>query len=88
MGKATVSRATRDEVLVGPKLIGDYYYRIVSQHDRRGRVERYDPKSCSWTAAPRSMTFRDVSNAPAAPQWLLDLLRRSSPFEDPGGAAL
>ena len=88
MKKATVTKATRGEVLVGPKLVGDFYYRIVSQYDRRGRVERYDPASCSWVAAPKSMTFRDVCEAPTAAQWLLDLLRRSPSSEGPDATAL
>jgi hypothetical protein len=72
-------------VMDGPKLIGDFYYRIVSNYGGPYRVERYDPKACAWTAAPKNVRFNDVCNAPTPSDWLQNLLRRTAP-EKPEGA--
>ena len=46
------SRYVPGRVLVGPKVIGRGYYRIVSQPDHSGRIEAYDPGFRSWSPAP------------------------------------
>ena len=66
-------------VMVGPKLIGDYYYRIVSHHGSPYRVERFDRKLGSWSPAPKSVSFNDVCNAPEPSDWLNAILRRTRP---------
>ena len=66
-------------VMVGPKLIGDYYYRIVSHHGSPYRVERFEPSRGSWCPAPKNVRFNDVCNAPEPTQWLQGILRRTRP---------
>jgi hypothetical protein len=87
MKKGSASKIASGGVLVGPKLVGDGYYRIVS-HRGRYRVQRFDSGSCSWSSAPKSVTFNDVCNAPGASQWLWDLLRKAAPLKDPDAPAL
>lgn len=67
------ARFVPGRVLIGPKALGDGYYRIVSQHDRSGRIEAYDPPSRSWAPAPEHIAFNDVWSAPTATQWAMDL---------------
>jgi hypothetical protein len=67
------SRYVPGRVLVGPKVIGDGYYRIVSQPDHSGRIEAYDPGFRSWSPAPEEITFSDLWGAPPATQWAMDL---------------
>lgn len=88
MKKASASKIAGGGVLVGPKLVGDAYYRIVSQRGGPYRVQRFNPASCSWSAAPRNVTFNDVCNAPGASQWLWHFLRQASPLKDPDAPAL
>jgi hypothetical protein len=57
-------------VLVGPKMLGSSYARIVSQRDGSGLIERFDPRSRSWLPAPESVTFSDIWSAPAVPALL------------------
>ncbi len=65
-------------VMDGPKLIGDFYYRIVSYYGGPYRVERYDSGQGAWSSAPKSVRFNDVCNAPTPPDWLQNLLRRAA----------
>jgi hypothetical protein len=67
------SRFVPGRVLIGPKVVGEGYYRIVSQLDRSGRIEAFDPHSRSWSAAPDGVTFSEVWSAPPATQWTMDL---------------
>jgi hypothetical protein len=60
------------KVVIGPRAIGDCYYRIVSLQDRSGRIETFDPHSRSWSAAPESVTFNDVWKAEPVSQLALD----------------
>lgn len=77
------SRFVPGRVLVGPKIVGDGYYRIVSQDDRSGRIEAYDPRCRSWEPAPDHITFHDLWSAPSAPLWSLDLAAApASDFDD------
>jgi hypothetical protein len=74
-------------VMDGPKLIGDFYYRIVSHYGGPYRVERYDPKAGAWSTAPKNVMFNDVCNAQTPSDWLQRLLQRTKPPAEPGGAA-
>jgi hypothetical protein len=60
------------KVVIGPRAIGDSYYRIVSLQDRSGRIETFDPRSRSWAQAPESVTFNDVWKAEPISQFALD----------------
>src|SRR5688500_4090185 len=60
------------KVVIGPRAIGDSFYRIVSLHDRSGRIETYDPQSRSWSAAPETVTFNDVWKASPVSQLEMD----------------
>lgn len=66
------SRFVAGKVLVGPKVIGRDYYRIVALEDRSGRIERYDPRTRQWSEAPDSVTFAEVWRAPLVSQFLMD----------------
>lgn len=57
-------------VLVGPKILGSFYARIVSQRDGSGLIERFDPRSRTWLPAPESVTFGEIWSAPAVPALL------------------
>ncbi|MBI4195883.1 MAG: hypothetical protein HY526_12485 [Betaproteobacteria bacterium] len=67
--------ATREtgpgRVLVGPKVLGKGYARIVAQKDGSGRIERFDLVTRKWLPAPDSVTFADVWSAPPVPFGLL-----------------
>lgn len=67
------SRFVPGRVLIGPKVVGGGYYRIVSQHDHSGRIEAFDPQSRCWSPAPEGVTFDEIWRAPSAPQWCMDL---------------
>ena len=54
-------------VVVGPKKLPGSYARIVSLKDGSGCIERYDPRSRTWTPAHESITFGEVWGAPLAP---------------------
>jgi hypothetical protein len=73
-------------VVVSPKLVGEFYYRIVSHPGGTYRVERYDPKQGYWTPAPKNVRFNDVCNAPQPSDWLQNLLRRAAPMKGPDAA--
>ncbi len=61
------------KVLLGPKMMGEGYYRIVSQRDRSGQIEKYDPPSRNWAAATDNVTFDEVWSAPPVSQLLMDI---------------
>lgn len=71
--RETVRRiaATREtgpgRVLVGPKVLGKGYARIVSVKDGSGRIESFDLATRKWLVAPNSVTFAEVWSAPAVP---------------------
>jgi len=54
-------------VVIGPKKLRSCYARIVSLHDGSGCIERYDPRSGTWSPAHESITFSEVWSAPNAP---------------------
>ena len=60
------------KVVIGPRAIGESFYRIVSLQDRSGRIETYDPQSRSWSAAPETVTFNDVWKASPVSQLEMD----------------
>ena len=60
------------KVVIGPRAIGESFYRIVSLQDRSGRIETYDPQSRSWSAAPETVTFNDVWKAVPISQLEMD----------------
>jgi hypothetical protein len=83
--KITCPQPSAGRVLVGPAKVRAGYCRIVSERGGSGRIERFDPASGSWSAAPDHVTFNEVWNAPiiAPVAWTsivekLALKRRSS----------
>ena len=66
------SKFRAGKVVIGPRVIGNSFYRIVSLQDRSGRIEAFDPHSRSWSAAPESVTFNDVWKAQPVSQLTLD----------------
>jgi len=54
-------------VVMGPKMLRSCYARIVSLKDGSGCIERYDPRSGTWSPAYESITFSEVWSAPPAP---------------------
>jgi hypothetical protein len=60
------------KVVIGPRAIGDSFYRIVSMQDRSGRIESFDPQSRSWSAAPETVTFNDVWKGEPVSQFAMD----------------
>ncbi len=64
-------------VLVGPKMLGKGYARIVAQGDGSGRIESFNPATRKWFAAPDSVSFADVWTAPAVPNDLLQGIMES-----------
>ena len=58
---------TVGRVILGPRLVGKDYVRIVARADGSGRIELYDRKTGSWLDALESCTFSDVWSAPASP---------------------
>jgi hypothetical protein len=58
---------TVGRVVLGPRLVGTDYVRIVARADGSGRLEQYDRKSSSWRDAPESCTFTDLWSAPVVP---------------------
>ena len=58
-------------VLVGPKKLRSCYARIVSLRDGSGCIERYDPRSGTWSPAHESITFSEVWSAPHAPALMM-----------------
>ncbi|MGZ9012579.1 MAG: hypothetical protein ACXW2L_09985 [Burkholderiales bacterium] len=64
----TVARPnkTAGRVVLGPRLLGRDYVRIVARADGSGHIERYDRQSGSWRDASEQCTFSEVWSAPAA----------------------
>lgn len=61
----TVARPdkTRGRVVLGPRLLGKEYVRIVARADGSGHIEMYDKHTHSWRDAPEHCTFSDVWSA-------------------------
>ena len=57
---------TVGRIVLGPRLLGADYVRIVSRADGSGRIQLYDKVTSSWTDAPERCTFSAVWSAPAA----------------------
>ena len=70
--QVTRSKFRPGKVVIGPRAIGENFYRIVSLQDRSGRIEAFDPHSRSWAAAPETVTFTDVWKAEPVSQLALD----------------
>jgi hypothetical protein len=72
-GPATKAQVMRVDsgpgrVVVGPKRLRTCFARIVSLRDGSGCIERYDPRSGTWSPAPEeSITFSEIWSAPFAP---------------------
>ena len=54
-------------VVMGPKRLRSCFARIVSLKDGSGCIERYDPRTGTWSPAPESITFGEIWSAPYAP---------------------
>ena len=65
--KITCPQRSAGRVLVGPTRVRAGYCRIVSERSGSGRIERYDPASGAWSAAPDHVTFNEVWAAPIIP---------------------
>jgi hypothetical protein len=70
--QVTGTKFRAGKVVIGPRAIGESFYRIVSLQDRSGRIESYDPQSRSWSAAPETVTFNDVWKAVPVSQLEMD----------------
>jgi hypothetical protein len=70
--QVTGTKFRAGKVVIGPRAIGEGFYRIVSLQDRSGRIETYDPQSRSWSAAPETVTFNDVWKATPVSQLEMD----------------
>ena len=57
---------TVGRIVLGPRLLGTDYVRIVARADGSGRIELYDRKNKSWRDASEQCTFSDVWRAPSA----------------------
>ena len=57
---------TTGRVVLGPRLLGRDYVRIVASRDGSGHIELYDRKTGSWRDAVNRCTFSDVWSAPPA----------------------
>jgi hypothetical protein len=64
---------TVGRVVLGPRLVGKDYVRIVARADGSGHMERYDRNTASWRDALESCTFTDLWAAPA----LVDVQHRA-----------
>jgi hypothetical protein len=53
-------------VVLGPRVIGKEYVRIVARADGSGHIERYDKTNGLWCDALEQCTFSDVWSAPTA----------------------
>ena len=64
----TVARPdkTVGRVILGPRLVGAGYARIVARADGSGRIELYDRRSGLWQDALEQCTFAEVWSAPTA----------------------
>jgi hypothetical protein len=54
-------------VMVGPSKVRQGYFRIVSEKNGSGRIEKFDLEARTWSAAPESVTFNEVWSAPLVP---------------------
>ena len=70
--QVTGTKYRAGKVVIGPRAIGNHFYRIVSLHDRSGRIETYDPQSRKWLAAPEDVSFTDVWKGEPVSQFALD----------------
>jgi hypothetical protein len=70
--QVTGTKYRAGKVVIGPRAIGNHFYRIVSLQDRSGRIETYDPQSRKWLAAPEDVSFTDVWKAEPVSQFALD----------------
>jgi hypothetical protein len=53
-------------VVLGPRLVGTVYVRIVAGADGSGHIQLYDRQTASWRDASGQCTFSDVWAAPIA----------------------
>jgi hypothetical protein len=66
---ATIARPVRiaGRVVLGPRLVGKKYARIVALADGSGRIEVYDNTTGQWSAALESCCFAELWSAAALP---------------------
>jgi hypothetical protein len=57
---------TPGRVVLGPRVLGTNYVRIVARADGSGRIELYDRKREMWCEALEQCTFSDIWSAPTA----------------------
>jgi hypothetical protein len=57
---------TVGRIVLGPRLLGTDYVRIVARADGSGHIQRYDKDTGSWGDAPEGYTFCALWSAPAA----------------------
>jgi len=57
---------TVGRVVLGPRLVGNEYLRIVARADGSGHIQLYDKGTASWADAPERCTFSAVWSAPTA----------------------
>jgi hypothetical protein len=64
----TLARPNRmvGRVVLGPRVWGKDYVRIVARADGSGCIELYDRKTKSWCDVVEQCTFSDVWSAPTA----------------------
>ena len=65
--KITCPPASTGRVVLGPCKLRQAYYRIVSIKGGAGQIERFDPVTRAWSAAPENVTWSEVWSAPAVP---------------------
>jgi len=67
--QATIAKPVKiaGRVVLGPRLVGNQYARIVAVADGSGRIEVYDKDAGSWCAALESCGFADLWSAAALP---------------------
>ena len=58
---------TAGRVVLGPRLVGKHYARIVAAADGSGRIEVYDKAAGGWSAATESCGFAELWTAAAVP---------------------
>lgn len=56
---------TVGRIVLGPRLLGTDYVRIVARADGSGQIQRYDKSTGSWGDAPEGCTFSALWSAPA-----------------------
>jgi hypothetical protein len=56
---------TAGRIVLGPRLLGRDYVRIVARADGSGRVEIYDRSTGAWADALERCSFSDVWRSPA-----------------------